>query len=106
MEYASLISLALLLGLAFLAYWLFRAEHGAFWRWRRTRQLTQRVLREDALKHLHRCERYGQRASVESLAGAIQISADESVDLLTQLQDHELVEIVNGGFAWTAKGRE
>jgi DtxR family transcriptional regulator, Mn-dependent transcriptional regulator len=106
MEYASLISLAILLGLAILAYWLFRGEHGAFVRWRRSRQLSERVLREDALKHLHRCERYGRPASVESLAGAIQISVDETVALLTQLQERELVEIDNDGFVLTAKGHE
>jgi DtxR family Mn-dependent transcriptional regulator len=104
MDLTPLISLGLLLGLVVLGYWLFRAEHGAFWRWRRTRQLTERVMREDALKHLHRCQRYGQRASVESLAGAIQISADATVALLNQLQDHELVELDNGGFRLTAKG--
>ncbi|MGD2079324.1 MAG: metal-dependent transcriptional regulator [Chloroflexota bacterium] len=104
MEYAPLVSLGLLLGLALIAYWLFRAEHGAFWRWRRARQLTERVLREDALKHIHRRERYGQQASVESLAGALQISVDETVTLLNQLQEHELVEFQNGGFKLTSKG--
>jgi DtxR family Mn-dependent transcriptional regulator len=61
-------------------------------------------LREDALKHIHRCERHDRRANVDSLAGAIQISGDEAVALLNQLQDHELVELENGGFRLTAKG--
>lgn len=106
MDIAPVISLSLLVGLAILGYWLFRAEKGAFWRWRRARQLTERVLREDALKHIHRRERYGQQASVESLAGAIQIPVDETVSLLTQLQEHDLLEIENGSFHLTPKGRE
>lgn len=104
MDYAPIVSLGILFGLAILGYWLFRAEGGVFWRWRRARQLTERVLREDALKHIHRRERYGQRASVESLAGAIQIPVDETVTLLNQLQEHDLVEFENGGFRLTAKG--
>ena len=66
----SLLALICLLVAATLVYWLLRPEQGAFWRWRRLRQTTARVLREDILKHLHRCERYSQPASVESVAGA------------------------------------
>lgn len=106
MDYTPILWLGVLIALALLGYWLFRAEHGAFWRWRRTRQLTERVLREDALKHIHRCERYGQRASVDSLAGATQIPTGEAVALLNQLQKHELVEMEENGFRLTAKGRE
>ena len=105
-DLAPIISLSLLLGLTIVAYWLFRAENGIFWRWRRARQLTERVRQEDALKHIHRRERYGRQASVESLAGAIQISVDDTVSLLTQLQDHELLEIEDEGFHLTAKGHE
>jgi DtxR family Mn-dependent transcriptional regulator len=104
MDYTPLVWLGILCGLALLGYWLFRAERGVFWRWRRTRQLTERVLGEDALKHIHRCERYGQQATVDSLAGAIQISTDEVVALLNQLQDHGLVEMEEGGFRLTPKG--
>jgi DtxR family Mn-dependent transcriptional regulator len=108
-DLSPILSVILLLGLAALAalgYWLFRAESGVFWRWRRARQLTERVLQEDALKHIHRCERYGRRASVDSLAGAIQISADETVALLAQLQEHGLLKIEGESFHLTSKGHE
>lgn len=109
MDLSPILSLFLLLGLtalAALSYWLFRAESGVFWRWRRARQLTERVLQEDALKHIHRCERYGRQASVDSLAGAIQISPDETVDLLAQLQEHGLLKIEGESFSLTPKGHE
>jgi DtxR family Mn-dependent transcriptional regulator len=106
MDLAPIIYLGLLLGLALAGYWLFRAEDGVFWGWRRARQLTERVRQEDALKHIHRRERYGRQASVESLAGAIQISVDDTVALLTQLQEHGLLEIEDEGFHLTAKGHE
>ncbi len=106
MDLTPIIYLALFFGLAFMAYWLFRAEGGVFWRWRRTRQLTGRVLQEDALKHIHRRERYGRQPSVESLAGAIQISVDETVALLAQLQERGLLTIEGESFLLTAKGHE
>ena len=36
--------------------------------------MTERVRLEDSLKHLYNCEYAGQRATVESLAGAIEVS--------------------------------
>jgi DtxR family Mn-dependent transcriptional regulator len=41
---------------------------------------------------------------VDSLAGAIQISADDAVALLNRLQEHQLVLMEDGGFGLTPKG--
>ena len=35
---------------------LFRPDEGLFWQWQRQRQLTHRVLSEDALKHIYKNE--------------------------------------------------
>lgn len=65
--------------------WLFWPERGQFWAWQRLRQVTGRVRSEDALKHMHRCERHGTSASVESLAGALRISVDDAARLVGQM---------------------
>jgi DtxR family Mn-dependent transcriptional regulator len=96
-----------LLAMGFIAgalYWLFRPERGAYWRWKRGRQMTAQVLREDALKHIHRCERYGRQASLESLAGAIQITPDQTAKLLSELEEHDLVHFEGDSFGLTARG--
>jgi DtxR family transcriptional regulator, Mn-dependent transcriptional regulator len=104
--FESLLSLILFVVVIALAYWLLRPNRGAYWRWRKARLLTARVLREDALKHLHRCERYGRFASVDSVAGALQIGANAAADLLAELQAQALVDLEADGFRLTPQGRE
>jgi DtxR family Mn-dependent transcriptional regulator len=99
----SLIIAALLTGLVF---WIFRPERGVFWRWRRARQMTARVLREDALKHIHQCEIHDQRPTVKSLAGALNVSSDEIAALLEQLEAGDLLQVEGDGFYLTPAGRE
>jgi DtxR family Mn-dependent transcriptional regulator len=87
-------------------FWLFRPTQGVFWRWQQARKMTERVYREDALKHLHRCERHGRLPSVESLAGAMQISADKAAEVLSELEAHDLIEIDGENFNLTRRGRD
>ncbi|MFN2187233.1 MAG: iron dependent repressor, metal binding and dimerization domain protein [Candidatus Promineifilaceae bacterium] len=101
--YIALLFLFLLIGLG---VWLFRPEKGLFWQWNRARSLNQRVMEEDALKHLHRCERYGRPATVDSLAGALHITADSAADLLVDLEENELIRTERETFRLTAEGRE
>lgn len=89
-----------------LILWLFRPSRGAFWRWQRARKMTERVLREDALKHLQRYESHGRSPSVESLAGAMQISVDKAAGLLSELEAHGLVTIDGQNFRLTPRGRD
>lgn len=101
-----LIWLLLLAVLIVFVIWLFRPARGVFWRWQQARKMTERVYREDALKHLHRCERYGRRPSVESLAGAMQISVDKAAEVLSALGAHDLIEIDGENFKLTPRGRD
>jgi DtxR family Mn-dependent transcriptional regulator len=101
-----LLSLILLIVVLGLLFWLFRPERGAFWRWQRARRMTERVLSEDALKHIHRWERYGRQATVQSLAGALQISVDQAAELLVILESHGLLDIEGESFRLTPKGRD
>jgi DtxR family Mn-dependent transcriptional regulator len=84
----------------------FWPDRGLFWRWRRARQVDERVLIEDALKHLHRCERYGYRPTVQSLAGALGVSGDQVAELLTKMEAHQLVKIEKDAYRLTPTGRE
>ena len=45
---------------------LFWPEKGLFNRWQRSRRVTQRVLSEDALKHIHEAQLQGQRPTLHS----------------------------------------
>ncbi len=101
-----LLSLLLLIAILGLVYWMLRPERGLIWRWQRARKVTKRVLREDALKHIHRCERHGRIPSVESLAGAMQISADEAASLLSELEAHGLLVLNGVSFRLTPQGRD
>ncbi|MGD2156696.1 MAG: iron dependent repressor, metal binding and dimerization domain protein [Anaerolineales bacterium] len=99
----SLLIAVLVIGLV---VWFFWPDRGPFWRWRRTRQVTERVLSEDALKHLHRCERYGYQPTVQSLAGALNVSGDRVVEILTKMETRDLVKIEGSVYRLTPTGRE
>jgi DtxR family Mn-dependent transcriptional regulator len=88
------------------ALWFFRPERGVFWRWQRARELTTKVLQEDALKHIRQCEIHGNKPTVKSLAGALNISPNEVADLLTYLEQHELLQVDGAEFQLTPAGRD
>jgi DtxR family Mn-dependent transcriptional regulator len=104
--YNPFIWLLLLVILTALVIWLFRPARGIFWRWQQARKMTERVYREDALKHLHRCERHGRQPTVESLAGALQISADKAAEVMSELEAHDLIEFDGENFSLTPRGRD
>lgn len=93
----------LLLALAGLAFW---PRRGLWSRWQQARHNTDRVRTEDALKHIHKCEMHGRRPTLESLAGALQLSTDEAASLLVEMETRNLVQVTNGDFHLTATGRE
>jgi DtxR family Mn-dependent transcriptional regulator len=77
-----------------------------FWRWQRTREMTERVLNEDALKHIQNCEIHGQQPSVESVAGALNLGITQAADVVAKLESHELIETQGVEFKLTATGRD
>lgn len=72
----------------------------------RSSQLSKRVLREDALKHLHNSENQKGLASLESLAGALQISTGRAATLLEDLQQGGLVYFSGSEFRLTPTARD
>jgi DtxR family Mn-dependent transcriptional regulator len=63
------------------------------------------VTTEDALKHLYHSETRGIPSTVESLSGAVGISADAVSGLVVGLERHSLARMEGQGFVLTEEGR-
>ncbi|MFN2158904.1 MAG: DtxR family transcriptional regulator [Anaerolineales bacterium] len=100
--------IALLVGLLFLGLgaFLFWPNDGLVGYFQKTRRMSNRILQEDALKHIHKTERYNQSATLESLAGALNISTSKAANLLENMQEGGLVEIKGQSFFLTPQGRD
>lgn len=101
-----IIAIIVAAGIALIAWFLLRPQDGLIPRWRRARQITDRVLLEDALKHVQRCERHGDKPSLQSIAGALDISLNQAAKIASELQNLEFVILQNGEFQLTPAGRE
>ncbi len=86
--------------------WLFWPDKGLFWRWQHARQMTRRVLMEDALKHMHDCEYHGRIPTVPSIAGVLNSSVNEIATLLTEMQAHNLITFEGDRLELTPQGRD
>jgi DtxR family Mn-dependent transcriptional regulator len=68
--------------------------------------LSERVLLEDAVKHLYMCERIGREPSLDSLAGRLEVTTGRAASLLSRLAEAELVRSDAAGTHLTDRGRE
>ncbi len=80
----ALLVFALVATLAVALVW---PRRGLFARLVRGRSARERIELEDALKHLYKCEYRGGDASVESLAGALEIGRTRASSLLAELRE-------------------
>ena len=92
----------LFIAFAALFFWPTR---GLYPRWRRNRRLTEHVLTEDALKHLFKCSVQGHEPTVESVAGALQITVNKAVSLMERLAQMELAAIDQDVWRLTPAGQ-
>ncbi len=99
----SLVVAAALGGVLALCFW---PERGAFWRWQRARQITERVLIEDGLKHLYEAQIEGRCSSRASLAAALHITTGQAAGLLTKMAERQLLELGPDSICLTATGTE
>lgn len=80
-----------------------------FWYRRRAlgrgRKLARRVVLEDALKHLYNHEERSETATLESLAGSLQISTTQAVALVERMQRHGLARFAEGRIVLSDEGR-
>jgi len=81
-------------------------NHGLLARWRMGRRLAARVRREDALKHLLKAEANSQPASLESVAGAVEIRRGAATELLADMDRRGLVSFEHGDLRLRPSGRE
>lgn len=80
---------ALLLALTAVVFW---PRWGFVARLRRGSRASVRVSMEDALKHLYKSQRQGREASVESVAGALEVPLAAASKILMELRSAGLVE--------------
>src|SRR3972149_7420085 len=85
---------------------LFLPKSGLVPRWRRAQRNNERVLSEDALKHIQRGETHGYPTNLHSLAGALNISVNHAADILDKIHTLNLVRIEGNEFKLTPEGRE
>ena len=84
---------------------LFWPDRGLIWRLRRAFQASERVLAEDALKHLFDCDYKGRIGNLQSISGVLSISGNRAAEILQQLEAHELIQPAEGGYRLTPEGR-
>lgn len=101
-----LIALLIAAGLFVIGLIFFFPERGFYWRWRRAGELTERVMREDALKHIAQSEIHGDKPTIQSLAGSLNVHTNQVTQLLENLQERELVLVVGTEIQLTPEGRD
>ena len=79
---------------------------GVLARFARTSRITERVLLEDALKHVYTCEAIGRLSTLESIAGQLEVSTGKAAALLVRLAELELVRSEEAGPRLTDRGRD
>jgi len=101
-----LIALLIAAFIAALLAFLFWPRRGLIPRWQQARQATDRVLIEDALKHLYFCDIDNRRPTIDSTAGKLQVSENKVVHLIEEMQERDLVELRSDTPHLTQAGQE
>jgi DtxR family Mn-dependent transcriptional regulator len=100
------LALLVFIGLAFVVGVLFWPGRGVVAKLLRVAEMSERVRLEDALKHLYKGEYAGRRSSVDSVAGAVEVSRSKALHLLQRLEDLGYARARGDGFALTESGRD
>ncbi len=79
-------------------------ERGVFPRYKAFRKLSERVLQEDALKHIQKLALQNKYPSFQTIAGALEISVDQATHILSSLEKQELISLVEGKWHLTKAG--
>ncbi|MCC6416090.1 MAG: FeoA domain-containing protein [Opitutaceae bacterium] len=97
---------SLIFALLLIAGLLLWPRHGVLAHWRAVRRDRDRVRREDALKHILKCEVNGQPPTITGVTGALRINADAAAELLRDMEQRRLVTHTAGRLALLPAGRE
>ncbi|MBM4182968.1 MAG: metal-dependent transcriptional regulator [Gemmatimonadetes bacterium] len=101
-----LVALLVFAGVCVLGAALAWPRTGLLARVARASRLTERVLLEDAMKHVYTCEAIGRTGTLESIAGQLEVSTGKAAALLSRLTEMELVHTDEAGTRLTAQGRD
>lgn len=101
-----LLALGVAAGLGGLVALLFWPGRGLYRRRRRARRMSNRVYREDALKHIHKLEMKGRPPTLQSVAGALQLGLNETAHLIGDMETACLLLHEDGIPHLTPQGRE
>ena len=99
-------ALAITLAAVVAAALFFWPRRGILARLRQARQLAQRALVEDALKHIHAREQREALATPESLAGKLQVSIKQALELIAEMEEGGLVQSTGPGLRLSRSGLE
>ncbi|MCB0196942.1 MAG: FeoA domain-containing protein [Anaerolineae bacterium] len=66
----------------------------------------ERILSEDVLKHIYKCEKNNRRPTMESIAGVLQIKQDEASTLVSKMAAHNLLTLQGDEFHLTEAGQD
>lgn len=97
----NLVWFALLIVVVSAAFW---PRSGLIPRLKRERAVEKRVLTEDALKHVFHNEQRGQTCTLASIGGALEISPDEAVSVVTRMKEANLVDLRDGRITLSGGG--
>ena len=100
-----LFALLIGIGVMVIAGLVFWPQSGLFWRLQKRQELTEKVLIEDTLKYIFKCERNQKTATVESLAGALSTSLAQASEILALTQARGLLELSENSFSLTDAGK-
>ncbi len=100
------VALAVFAGLVGVCALIVWPRSGLLARMARASRLTDRVLLEDALKHVYTCEAIGRGGTIESIAGQLEVSTGKAASLLSHLTEMELVRADDSGAHLTPAGKD
>lgn len=98
------LTIAAVISIIFLS--LFWPDKGLWWKLKRRNVMTERVFREDALKHIQNCDFQSEQPSITSLAGALGVSTNHATEILNDLESRELITVDGHDFQLTSTGRD
>lgn len=99
------LALSLFVIAAMLVAGLIWPGRGVAWRIARVLRSTERVELEDALKHLVHCEREGRSASLDSMAGHLEVTRGRAAKLISRLVELGLARTDSAAPELTEVGR-
>lgn len=99
-------SLAIAAALIALGLFIFWPERGPYWRWQQARQMSERVLIEDALRHIHLRALDNQCPTINTIAGELDIPPSRTHELLGSMQERDLLSREDETICLTAQGEE